>query len=670
MQVDLSPSHLAEFLRSRRDLILKRWQEAVQDRPASQGLSRRALIDHLPQLLDAIAETGELNVTDQRARIDTETAERHALERLSEGFDLSQVVVELAVLRDCILEAWDEERAPGAARPEVRFLNRSVDRAVGASVDQYVRARDRTLKALDRISTVALESRRLDDLLYGLLKVMADTTASVDTAAILLREGDDLVLRAAVGLEESHAGSFRLRIGEGFAGRVAAAGQPRLVSGAQLEAEGIVSPALEGKKLRCLYGVPLKDGDGVIGVARIGSLSAPEFSEQDRRLFDALAVRASSGIVQHLLREATERRAAELDAVIESIPDAAFIGDERGIRRVNRAALELLGVGSVEEVNRSADALVAFLRARHAETGVPLSPAERPFVRALRGESGNTDIAMRHGTTGREIILRCAAAPILSGERVAGGIVVCSDITDRKRQTEELQRLYREAQRAAADRQHILAIVSHDLRNPLNVVNAAATLLGEAALQPEQAGKTLDSIRRAVVRMNRMIADLLDLSSIEAGRLAIDARPLDPRSVIEDAAEMFSVAAERRGIALRTDVSGHPPLVHGDHDRLVQALSNLATNALSVTEEGSLTLQLAEADRAVRFGVIDTGPGIPEAVQSRIFDPYWRADSSTYKGTGLGLAIARGIVEAHRGRIWVESRPGEGAAFYFTVPVA
>src|SRR5688572_16453337 len=209
---DFSPSHLAEFLRSHRDVILEKWRAAVADRPASQGLSLEALIDHIPDLLDAIADTGEEHLVDSRARLDTETAEQHALTRLGEGMDLSQVVIELAVLRDCILEVWDQERAPGAARPEVRFLNRSVDRAIAASIVRYTLARDRTLKALDRISAASMETRRLGDFLQRLLEVMVETTAAIDMGAIFLREGDELALRAAVGLD-GDPGQAAIRIG-------------------------------------------------------------------------------------------------------------------------------------------------------------------------------------------------------------------------------------------------------------------------------------------------------------------------------------------------------------------------------------------------------------------------------------------------------------------------
>src|SRR6185503_3473019 len=256
------------------------------------------------------------------------TAERHALERLAEGLDLSQVVIELAVLRDCILQVWDEERAPGAARPEVRFLNRSVDRAMAASIERYTQSRDRTLKALDRISATALEARRLDDLLQRLLDVMVETTSSVDVGAILLRDGDQLVLRAAVGIETEGEKPLEIRIGDGFVGRVAAEGRPRLASEALLKTDG--GPLLRAPGLSSGYAVPLFNEAVLVGVALIGSFNAPEFSAQDQRLFQAMAVRATSGIVQHVLQEMAEKRAAELSAVIEAIPDALWVGDARG----------------------------------------------------------------------------------------------------------------------------------------------------------------------------------------------------------------------------------------------------------------------------------------------------------------------------------------------------
>jgi len=663
---DFSPSQLAEFLRTHRDAILERWRAAVEDRPASQGLSLEALIDHIPDLLDAIADTGEAHLADGRARLDTETAERHALERLAEGMDLSQVVIELAVLRDCILQVWDKERAPGAARPEVRFLNRSVDRAIAASIDRYTLARDRTLKALDRISVAALEGRRLDDLLQRLLEVMVETTAAVDAGAILLREGDLLIVRAAVGLEKEPPAHATMRIGEGFAGLVAAEGRPRSASKAQLEAAAI-DPLLRARGLCSAYGVPLLNEATVVGVAFIGSRSAPEFSDQDRRLFQAMVTRATSGIVQHLLRETAETRAAELAAVIESIPDAILVGDASGIRHANRAAFSMLGAQSVEEVNHRIYGPGDALNVRRASTGEPLAPAQRPFARALGGETVSEEITLRNATTGDDLVVREAAAPVRLGERVAGAVVVGTDVTGQRRDAQERQRLLDQAQQAVDDRDHVLAVVSHELGNPLNTITMAAGILRDLRTAPEIGQKSIASIVRAAERMKRMIRDLLDVSSIQAGRLAIDPRPLDARSLVEEAVEAFAPEATERGLTLRLEVEDELPMIRADRDRLFQALANLVGNALKVTTNGGVVVAARRGDeKEVVLSVSDTGPGIPEELQDRLFEPYWRGQS-TYKGTGLGLAIARGIVEAHHGRMWVESRPGIETVFFLTV---
>jgi signal transduction histidine kinase len=146
--------------------------------------------------------------------------------------------------------------------------------------------------------------------------------------------------------------------------------------------------------------------------------------------------------------------------------------------------------------------------------------------------------------------------------------------------------------------------------------------------------------------------------------------PLDPRAVVDDVVEAYAAEAAARGLALVTDVQDPPPLIRGDRHRLVQAMSNLVANALKVTAQGSITIGLRGGERAAVFSVADTGPGVPEHERPRLFDPYWRAEEAGYKGTGLGLAIVRGIVEGHGGRVWIETAPGGGAAFLFTVPTA
>lgn len=664
MEQESSPSQLAAFLRSHRGPILDAWHQAVRDRPAARGLSMESLLDHIPDLLDAIADTGEAYMDDPRARLSTDTAERHALERLTEGLDLTQVVVELAVLRDCILAVWDAERSPGAARPEVRFLNRSVDRAITASVERYISARDRTLRALDRISAAALESRDLDDLLERLLRVLVDTTPSVATGVFLLREGDMLTVRAAVGAEGDARTGLRIPIGEGFSGRIAAERRPRLITA---ESMGEVrSPALRAMGLKCLYGVPLTEAGVVVGVAHIGSLTAPDFSDQDKRLLQAMANRAAGGIVQHQLREGLERRAAELVAIIESIPDPVLVGDAGGISMANAAALSMLGVSSAEEINHHGARLSQAFALRRASDGRPVDLDQRPFRRALTGEHAVDDLLIRNASTGEDRMFRVAAAPVRTGDRVVGAVTIASDVTDRRRREEEHRQLYDKARQAVADREHALAVVSHDLRNPLNTIRMSAEILGDENPDPALARKAAASTRRAVDRMNRMISDLMDFSSIQAGRLSVNLQPIDAAAVVEEAVEAVRHEAGARGLQLRTEASH--TLLRADRDRLLQALGNLLVNAVKATIDGEVAVRAEHRNGEVVFSVSDTGPGIPEEVRRHLFEPYWRGRDPRYKGSGLGLAITCGIVEAHGGRIWAESRDGAGASFVFAIP--
>jgi signal transduction histidine kinase len=331
----------------------------------------------------------------------------------------------------------------------------------------------------------------------------------------------------------------------------------------------------------------------------------------------------------------------------------------------------MLAAASVEEVNRRVSGPGDDIRVRSATTGEPVPRERRPFARALRGETVSEDLLLQSPRTGDDIVLRTAAAPVRLGGRVTGAVVVSTDVTSQKRDAQERERLLHEAEQAVADREHVLAVVSHELRNPLNTIGLAAAVLSDMMAGPEAGQKSIASIMRSAERMKRMIQDLLDLSSIQAGRLAIDPRPLDPRSVVGEAVESFEAEAAERGLTLTREVEDRIPLIRADRDRLFQALANLIGNALKVTTSGGVIVS-ARRDRGehkVAFSVRDSGPGIPKDQQDLLFEPYWRGQS-TYKGTGLGLAITRGIVEAHGGTIRVESARGAGTTFSFEIPTA
>jgi PAS domain S-box-containing protein len=234
-------------------------------------------------------------------------------------------------------------------------------------------------------------------------------------------------------------------------------------------------------------------------------------------------------------------------------------------------------------------------------------------------------------------------------------------------------RLYGVARQATRARDEVLGVVSHDLRNPLSAIAMCARVLKEnPPSDPAQREELLQTIRESTDWMNHLIQDLLDVASIERGRLALEVRPAEPSQLALQALHMFELEAREQGIALEVKLPTNLPLVSADAARVVQVLGNLVRNAIKFTPRGGrITISADRGESAVQFAVADTGRGIAPEHQARIFDRYWQsAEGDRTRGSGLGLSIARGIIEAHGGRIRVESAPGHGSTFAFTVPVA
>ena len=233
-------------------------------------------------------------------------------------------------------------------------------------------------------------------------------------------------------------------------------------------------------------------------------------------------------------------------------------------------------------------------------------------------------------------------------------------------------RLYRESQQAVQAREEVLAIVSHDLRNPLNAVMLAASLLQTSGKIAPDDSEQLEIIDISAKRMQRLIEDLLDVTRLEGGKqLPIDPATLDVQSLFEETNELFKSQAATRSITLQCHAPNDVPPVFADRHRVLQVLSNLIGNAMKFTPQGGMITCRAESqDGKVLITVADNGPGIPRENLGDIFNPYWQAKRTARLGAGLGLPIAKGIVESHGGRIWVESEPGKGTKFFFTLPVA
>jgi PAS domain S-box-containing protein len=354
----------ASFLRARRDDILAQWEKAARVNPRAAKLERLQLINFIPVLFDRIADVVEQFLAGGVAELSPGVAARHALDRLKEGFDLGEVVNELALLRDCILRLWQESLETADRHgAEHQILTRAVDQAIAASVDCYTEARDRMLRALDRVSSTALEARDLDELLEQLVETFQEEVASVDTVAILLHDGDVLRVRAARGHEADPSIGFV--IGDGFAGTIAAERTPRLLRCAATDPLVSDSEAIRSQGTKALYGVPLIEGGELVGVAYMGSSTAEEFSEQDVVLFESMTSRASAGIYQQILRDRSEQRARELEeseqkfeATFENAAvGMAHLGLDGSWLRLNKKYCEILGYTHDELMQLTVQAL-------------------------------------------------------------------------------------------------------------------------------------------------------------------------------------------------------------------------------------------------------------------------------------------------------------------------
>lgn len=238
----------------------------------------------------------------------------------------------------------------------------------------------------------------------------------------------------------------------------------------------------------------------------------------------------------------------------------------------------------------------------------------------------------------------------------------------------QLELAARERAETERARRDLIAAVSHDLRTPLASLRALAEALDDGVVDdPEGVRRYLRLMTSETERLNMLIDDLFELARLESGALRLDRSPSPVQDLISEALERMTAQAGRKGLQLAGEVVGDPPPVLIDGQQMTRVLLNLVQNAIRHTPaDGSVTLRAVLAEDGVLVEVRDTGEGIGAEDLPRVFDRFYRGDPARTReaGAGLGLAIARGIVEAHGGRIWVESEPGRGTRFAFTLPAA
>jgi signal transduction histidine kinase len=342
-----------------------------------------------------------------------------------------------------------------------------------------------------------------------------------------------------------------------------------------------------------------------------------------------------------------------MQAAIDSLTDPVVIFSVAGdLQNSNHAAQTLLGIeseGSAKEPFKAVD----------AATRVVL---ERMRSHVLSGKGafnprGFEDAVQLPTLLGDRYFLPRATPVYESRGVIVGATVLLQDVT-RLRRFEELKN-------------DVVATVAHEFRTPLTSLRMAVHLCTEQVAGPlrDKQAELLYAAREDCDRLQAMVDDLLDMSRFESGRVELYPLPTPTGVLAESAVEQFKAEAEAKGVRLSADIPIPEVKVLADHERVGHIFSNLINNALRHTQrEGSVTLGASVTNGAVRFTVTDTGKGIPKEYQERIFEKFFQVPENGPKGTGLGLYIAREIVRGHGGDIGVESEPGKGSAFWFTLP--
>jgi signal transduction histidine kinase len=541
------------------------------------------------------------------------------------------------------------------------------------------------LQRLQAVTDAALAHLEVEELLRVLLPRIRDILGA-DTCAVLLldEETDELVARAAVGIEEEVEAGVRIPVGGGFAGRVAAAKRPIVLDDVD-EAE-VLNPILREKGIKSMLGVPLLVAGSVIGVLHVGTLHRREFDDDDVDLLQLAADRAAVAIDHARLFEA-ERQARRQVENVQAVTDAALTHLEldellevllpriRDILVADTCAVLLLDRETDELVARAAlgieEEVAAGVRipmgggfaGRVAATKRPVIidnlatfPVLNPILREKAIESmlgvplliGDDAIGVMHvgSLVPRRFTVEDVELLQLVAQRVALAI--------------ERARLHEEARQFDQLKLNFVAIASHELRTPAtSIYGALTTLVQRLELSAETREELIEMAYQQSDRMRRLIEQLLDLSRLDARAIRVVPRPLVLASVLSE----IVAGVVPHGLRIELDVPSDLDVV-GDPLVLERILTNLLTNAI---RHGAPPIRVTAVrkDTSVRVLVDDSGAGVPDDLKDQLFDRFTRADAGV--GSGLGLAIARAYAQAAGGELFYRDG-GPGARFELILP--
>jgi signal transduction histidine kinase len=585
-----------------------------------------------------------------------------------------------------------------------------------------LKARAEQQRALAALGVRALGARELQALFDDAVDTVRGTLGA-DLAELLelTEDGQGLLLRAGVGWPEDLVGRATLEAGAlSESGLALGIRGPVVVEDAAAERRFQVPPLLARQGVRsgvCVaVGAPGRAGRP-FGVLGVHARAPGAFTAEDAAFVQAVANVVGTTILRHRSesRAATEQLRGDVHEILAEVGMtlASTLDYEATVQNVGRLGVRHLADASLVELlparpsEGRGEARVQAFEAEGPPDGcarcaalvrtLPLetltSPAPDgalliPALDAAALAALSTAEEPRRALAAR-VPLSLIRVPLVAHGRMLGALLLVSCDGRRRFGARELQlardlalraalalesaQLYAEAREAIQTRDQVLSVVAHDLRNPLGAILLDSADIGRRVPPEgrERVERMAGRIQRAALRADRLIRDLLDLRRLDQGRLELDRAPVRPDEIMASAVEMIAPEAARSSLAVEADPAAALPPIEADRDRVLQVMSNLAGNALKFTPPGGRVRLSARAeDGVVTFSVADSGPGIPNDQLPHLFERFWQGRPRDQRGAGLGLSIAKGIVEAHGGRIWAESAIGRGSTFCFSIPVA
>jgi NtrC-family two-component system sensor histidine kinase KinB len=517
-----------------------------------------------------------------------------------------------------------------------------------------VQKRLRELTFLHETSQVLTATLDVEGVLRSLMTQVRDYfQVEAASVALLEEETGELVFRVAVGKASQEVIGLRLVPGQGVASWVVQTGEPTVVPLAHSD-ERFYSGVDDKTDFvtRAMLVVPIKVEGHPIGVIEALNPAAGAFDDDAQRLLLAVADLAAVAIHNAELYERVRQAERRYESLFSESTDPIIVLDLEGrILNLNQQVVEMLG-------RRHEDLWgTGFCEA----LGMEQEECWEAIRQIRQGQRFRNEMRLEvQGPSGTEPrILEAHMAKIDYGGREAIQWVG-HDISERV----ALEQM----------REDLTHMIVHDLRNPLGSIMSSLQLIRTAIVERDRTlpiMKLLGIAIRSGQKLYRLIDSLLDMGRLESGETELKRANVSPEALVREAAEQIHPLALSRGQTLEVQVAPGLPDVLADDDMALRVLTNLMDNAVKFNlREGRVTVRAQQVGEEIRFTVMDTGPGIPPESRQRVFDRFARLESAEgIKGTGLGLAFCKLAVEAHGGRIWVESELGQGSRFHFTLPL-